>query len=1139
MCVVEVTMEGLKFSADRFKRKEVAKPVEKDGVNNDSVNTKDDVHCEQSDRDAGVDGHEELEKTNKGDLIYDSQYYSLANKYKNLPKLNDDETLLNFEIVSETIAILTTSYRIIAYSFKTHEKNPFVFEFHYTANEYSVLPLCTVILNPVNSLKPDLVIIDPISGDLVFFESIKLSASLSILQNMLKSRVKLFNAEFLIGIEQFQENSIMVTTSQKRVIQINFKNQFGESAITYNQIFSNRPLMSFMLSKSYSIKELENSSRIVSLKSYDSSPVTKLIVILESTGLVSFIENITGSSSFVLKHQIDMTVFNNESVKFLDFQFSISNGDSDKRGVFLVLNEDNRLASLIYDFNETENPKIISSFQLPLMSRNEKLISPKLFLMEDAQNNKSSIVIRNDNKLIVLDLAYQSNTSSWHEIICFEPSLNIYEVNSIETIKHTLFILTNEGIIEFYFKKSGVLNDALSFVEDRITQYLTYSNDSSKIIFDLKDSSIFVDDSIVKTAIINISEQILENNTMPIKLNEVTIEKTLFNRVDLIKKLIIYASNNCAIDDDEFKLKLLKACGLLSVNEKFYQLCAESKLLDEMNNCLKNLDYSNSFAQYVQRNCKDILNLIFEFIRYVLDSSNETLIIQLSSLLKDLFIGSLIKLDDDFKKYINDFSNSIVLLDHFDLIKSMNDVTRIIYNLSNECENESTKNKYNEILIGLSFVLYYSNNEIVNFLKSNRVVKNNSILPEFNNLLEKDKNKWIHIFIVLNKQDDIVPLVTKYRDFMSLSLLLESKRETLQSLYNEQLISDIEFTNLATDVEFEFDNYFELFGYEFATTLFKQYIKSNKINIMLNNFQKHSDFLSEFLLDHPEYYEFAWIHDIQTQNFDGISEKMSDYLSKEESNPLKKMKFQSSVGKLTAICKSESSGMYKRNLITTFNSSLTLVSIQEYMYSKMSNFGMISNNYDTNQLYETEYLSNNDFKSFRLEIKKIYEKIVAKTFISLTEVITFVTLTSFFPIHESGIFTDEFPLKNDYPQDDIRACIAEDFIGEMICKILHLLNNYAPFASNTVSSTDSSNDIDSCNNNIKSETLMKLLYRRIVLRNDWSYVSKRVSDYINEKSLLTNFSKSNLIISREDLNLIGISNEEIICDYERENNLLV
>lgn len=976
-------MESFEFTADRFSK---------------SSRLDDDSNFKINDKNAIYDNENyEYNDSYNNSILKDSPFYTIykANK-QSLPKLRDDESIVSFYVETDLISVLITSRRVLVFNYynniNKHKQSgdvyPFAFEFCYDANVYGVTPLCKIIPNPINPLKPDLVIVDAITGDMIFFESIKLSPSLSALQNRLDSRIKLFNGEFLTNIELFENDSLLFTTSQKRIVYITLRDQFSNISINMNEIFNNRPLISFMLSKSYSIREFSRSSHIISVKSFEISSINKGLIVLESSGRVSFLNYIKGSTSFSLEATYDLEVMlsSPNSLKFWDFDYDFSN----KICAFLISDlQSNQLFNVIISFNNHGNPIILNNVIIPSLSQEDIIINPNISLLDN-----NSMIVKNNNKLILFNL---NNDNLWqyqYQIIKLKNETSIfYSFENENKNKNNSFYLTsNFGIFKLVIKSKEFSSDIDFYIKNNIIQYLKFYSDISPIDYNFKKFLGKYTDNLEKI-IIDVLNDIVENNYNMINDN-LTVDKYLLEKISLVKKLVIYIYTCCDVDlDKETKIKILNNCELLSLSKKFYELIVDSNLNENVDKALQTLSFEGSIGSYLKNNTLNVLNLLAVYLQDAKNVHNEIDILNLAIFLKSLFVDAFIKVDDDIKQYLNEVGISTICFGHFDLLYNINEITKMLYNLSAVIVKDVLFQKYSEILIGLSFFLYYTTKEMICYLDSNKIENSKSEQQELENLLNENKKNWINVFILANKQNDIIPLVNKYRDFEALICLIDSKRELLQNLYEKNEITEIEYTNLSTDIELEIDSFFDYYGYIFAEPLFQYYSTNNKINIMFNNYEKHSDLLEKFLSSNANLNNFSWIYDIKTYKFEQVENKMIDLDTLKSNILLKNRKLHLSIGKLSSMC-NKSKTNQDTSIIKRYNNTLEIVSIQEEIYTYMDQMGLFLPDFDEQKIIQTKYLLQNNFESFSSEVLQCFQKIKLGLTLTLDEIVKFISLAN-------------------------------------------------------------------------------------------------------------------------------------------------
>lgn len=1104
------TMETLKFTANRFQRGSAG------GVAQEY--TPDFQHPGQQ-RQESEQHNPQTRADEVGSTILNTSHYKLDYESKALPLLHSGETILSFKVATRSIAIVITDSRVLIYNYKANVDVPFTFEYKYSLNEYNLLPLCIIIENPLNELKPDLVVIDAFTGSMNFFESLKLEPSLSILQNKLEDRILLHNSEFVVDAQSFHESSILVTTSQKRVLHVSFKDQFGDLSPKQIQIYNNRPLISFMLSKSFCAREHNNSTAAISVKSYEVSSVSKEVVILELSGTITVLSFIKGSSVFTQKSRIDIPMGNKDwELDVIDFQLLV---ESSHLAMLGKNHETDTLQCTIISLNEDQSYIDTSNQRtFPSLCAGADLKHAKLFTLA----GDSVFVIIADEKLLIFDPNTNlQKQNSWSEVVAFTHQVKIMTPTKVGGVDRFLYISTDQGILHFELKSPGKSTDNIFFVKEHIYQYINFSKESSPINFSLSFASETVTQSEIRNAIWEVLSELLSSSSNDTNSFNILIGRLLRQKTEAAKKLISYGSLNYNVPDDvATKIELLKTYELLSLAESFYGLIMDNDFTENIELILKDkFQYNGSFNAFILSHLGNILQLISEFCTYTLDQGGDSNLLEIGALYKDMLVESYVKVDDEIRQYLGGLGLSSIFREHFSLVNNVNVITRFIYNKQDGSVELETADRYNEILLGLACFLYYTTNETTAYLKNYRPT-DKTTLDNFDKLLLADREKWVHIFIVLKKQSDILPLVNKYSDLDSLSSILESKRELIENLLENQEISDIEFTAMMTDLELELDGYVNYYGDSFTEALFEYYIHHNKINLLFTWLERYSDYLEKFLSTKRGYYGFSWIGDVKASKFNVSCQKMQTLLMR-SAGSLHERRIENSIGKLSSLC-------HSKNVEGTqcFSSDLELIKIQTVLKLKLDelfrNEGLVLDS-------DSDYVATHGLEVLRQEVKQSIARIASEEALNITELINVISLSSFKPkVLASAGDSNMLEMGNCTEKDG--EVIQEEFFATIFIKVIELINFYESF-SQMGFVTERKHNLYT-----NRRVWMKLLFRRLMLRKNWDSIFSSVIADFETREISVNIQKSDLVISDMELRSIGVHEDDLVTDYEKENALL-
>ncbi|TID29874.1 hypothetical protein CANINC_001567 [Pichia inconspicua] len=1064
-------MVSINFSAKRF------------NANNPSTSADTDTVAQIDNSELRIDEQSNVE------TLLDDDYLRVTLSTTLRPPLEDGETILDTKANTSKIATIITTKRIFVYNYRSKRSQPYYFECSYTPNKFNLLPLCVIIPNSVYEMKPDLIVLDPVSGLLKFYESVKMEPSLGGLQNIKTFHIKVNNAEFLTDLTLLQHSDLLLSTSQCRVLYIKLRDHLRDSPFNYFEIYNNRSLVSFMLSKSYSIREYHNFNRIVSLKLYDVSPVEKYIVILESSGRLSFIKHLIGSTSFTLERTLETNMLLNVAdAEYLDFELSVKK----QFAVLLLRSRDSSPCfGLAVSLGKAfENCEKAFKFDFPYVSDSKEHTYPKIFFAKDDE----VCILECSKKLLVFEPQFENLSTAWAQIVTLKETLEIFSIEKVDN--NTVYLNTNDGYISIEVKKSGTSHNQNIFMEQHIIQYLKYGAESNSITYDLKGTGVMITQTVLKNAIRKVSDNLITNSWLVTGTNASDNLKT---RLQYFLKLIKFTSENCDMEDAyNLKSELVTNCQLISLANGLFQMSFEKTYAESIQNSLSILNWEDEPKLFFLHRTKEIVALLEEFINSIVNSCAGIDFLHLAESLSTLFESSYIECDQEIKKYFNQTGLCNVFSKHHEVIKNVNIVTRKVYEIVKEDSSDLNKTGFDNILMKLTCFLYCVTSETVLCLSK---AKNSSDFEDLNRFLIINKENWTNMYILSNRQSEMIPLALQYNDMQTLAILMESKRELCSSINDDNL-------NLLDEgINEEFDYYFDSYGYNFAEALFRHYLVKNKIDVMLSYFPKQSEFLEKFLSSDIRLYRFGWIHDAQMAAFDRVCDKLLKFMSDPAyslDNSLEDKKLQSSFGKLSAIC---NKGTSNNSAFEQFSCSLRLVLIQNEIYEVLT---ILEHN-------DNGVLKNTLSPMFDSLFWNIHEKLRGKRPLTLTEIINFVTMCSFEPALSAS---------TDGMEDDDKVNSCEEFIVSVSAKIFRLLENFK--------------DLDCKHGDgTMRELWIKLLIRRLLLRNDKTKILSKVINTL-KYDVVEGYlhDLKSLELQQSDLNLLGLSEQNTFSDYIKENETL-
>lgn len=852
--------------------------------------------------------------------------YALHKLNRQFPPFQANETLLNYSVTPHGVAVASTNKRVLLYDIRASSSTSYPIEF----NLDSIMgesPLANLIPNPSIDSKPHLAILDPLTGTLKFIESLNFIPSLTVVQNESLIDLPLHSNEIITSTQYEQHIGLLVATSQKRVILVSFFDSLGNINISCSQIFSDRSIFNYIMSK-----DLTTKKSITALEVFSESPVTKKVFILESNNTLIILNHIISSGIFssVAKLDLNDVLDTNGLSAIQNFKIS-SNGQS------LILLAKSTIGSFFIVEINLSSLSVESSFEVHSTINFQ---SGEIYLIEDKNVMLLELVdYSNVPKLIIVDLLNKINMD---QIIGFKPTLKIFSISPPSDDK-VFTICTNDGILTLDYYSTPNQSDVIQSITSRIEQYLLFNYEDSPISYNIFDSGIEINQSQIELAIEGIMSNILNNKLLKSNLNNIEIPiENLLKRINLLKNFVVFISQNYKISQRVFE-SLLESSSMLSLSYHFLDSIQNRDIVDKVMPLIKN-STSKSIGHHIINNCGSIVELISDFIDSSLPLGNERQIVELSSLLNDTFSEGYVGIDLYIKSILNIKGlGSPIFVRHFNLLENINLITSQLFSVAVKTDKmdgmNSISDTVNDSIFGLSLILYYSINDCIVY-----EISNSQPAQKFQTFLKSNKQNWIQSFCVLNRQDDILQSADDYEDMDSLSVLIDSQREEIdeQEAYQRDIAESkgdilFEINNDILDkqrkVELLFDHYFTKYGYQFASSLFNYYVSKGKINHLLSNFneEKYIHYLDQFMNDNYDngYYKFGWIKDIKSGLYTETSQKLIYHVEKFDDS-LTNKQLMLSIAKLSAIADVGEgyANVNNQSLIDTSNTKLKTLDIQ-------------------------------------------------------------------------------------------------------------------------------------------------------------------------------------------------------------------
>ncbi|KAI9796559.1 MAG: hypothetical protein M1833_006123 [Piccolia ochrophora] len=165
-----------------------------------------------------------------------------------------------------------------------------------------------------------------------------------------------------------------------------------------------------------------------------------------------------------------------------------------------------------------------------------------------------------------------------------------------------------------------------------------------------------------------------------------------------------------------------------------------------------------------------------------------------------------------------------------------------------------------------------------------------------------------HVQIVklvqLGLLEEAFALADKYRDMSTLVDLIDHEKlfvevQTQGPAFPAQLIEDSRAHSQAVNIQI--DNYFNLYGDEWANAFFTSYIAKGRLGSLLRDNNRWQQYLTRFLRANPAYAKVGWINDVlEERNFASAGQTLLDHAHAKETDLWSK-KVELSIGKLSQL----------------------------------------------------------------------------------------------------------------------------------------------------------------------------------------------------------------------------------------------
>lgn len=555
------------------------------------------------------------------------------------------------------------------------------------------------------------------------------------------------------------------------------------------------------------------------------------------------------------------------------------------------------LSTVILD-EKTNSFTIFSTYRLntyvtPSNGRKPKLIIPDS--LGDKTKAVTTVFVLFSNAVVLTQVSSNLDSSfplrrKWEDIISLRENI---EIIGSGYNSESLFVMTKEmGILEVMVNNTydADENDNVRFVKSHIDQAIYFSDVSlSPIEFNLP-KEISLESSEIEHDLILSSDEVFFSRGKYIPPMLSTLTQHLGLRVDLYKNLLKFIVINFNHRISHYtKLELLEKYEIMNCCLQFSSFLQNStEMADIWSKTLSSFLIDLTTETFMVTHLDKFPQLFTQFLCAVtnIDAASKSLDFKMNvvKLAICCLYDATLELGEN-KIRFQEFK-----LDPFELNKTLPwfvnvDTLTAINNLFFDYKFSVSLDVagLDEKLLPLIKFLYYSFNQVNLWFNEQPERKISPCFATLKQLYDDNHLSWSLALCELSLQESSIQITEFYRDLEALVGTLETLEESVsQDLYLE---------------------YFEKFGYDFASTVFEHYIKVNKLRDLFFRFPTQHDFLVQFFENSDQYGNVAWIQQILDNDYEKASATLSSISVGENcvDQSLEQRQLHLSLAKLSAI----------------------------------------------------------------------------------------------------------------------------------------------------------------------------------------------------------------------------------------------
>ena len=542
-------------------------------------------------------------------------------------------------------------------------------------------------------------------------------------------------------------------------------------------------------------------------------------------------------------------------------------------------------------FSEQSNSfDIISTYRLNTFTtptRNPDF-TPRILVPDTLGSDPSktgrivSIFVVFEHAVVLTQMLSKLDTSlplrrKWEDIISFRDNINFigsgYDSNGLYMMSRSL-----NGILRVKLKdttKAEIELDSIGFIKSHVDQAVYFSKESldNPVDFNLPED-LSLDRNTIENDLLLSSNEIFNSSGRYISPSSTDLVSHLLLRINYYKNLLSFVQANFISSvSPVLKLHLIGTFEIMGACLKFLQILSKTpsdniqeRLNELWSGTLKkeHLTLEDVVIRHLDR-FPSLLN------RFLAEVPLVTETIECKSRLIDLLVSCLYEavLENGEREFRYDKlqldpmefdEDKLPWFINYDLISFLNN---IFFDYKFSLKGGLT-DATREQFLNLVKILYYFTSQAQKWvlLHTGKVsetvdaITSSQQLEKLEALYKENHVDWNRVLCELGYVEQSIQITDFYHDLEALVETLDRVPKQQQALYSQ---------------------FFQKFGYEFATVLFKHYISRNRLNDLFYRFPDQHDYLVRFFKENSESYDrISWIQDIFDSDYASASNKLSN-----------------------------------------------------------------------------------------------------------------------------------------------------------------------------------------------------------------------------------------------------------------------